>query len=68
MSTRQNRASAHVASSQDFILWITHDIVVAGAGIAGLTAALTAARLGRKTLVLSGDVLGAGNFSALKAV
>ena len=36
----------------------SYDIVVAGAGIAGLTAALTAARLGRKTLVLSGDVLG----------
>ena len=36
----------------------SYDIVIAGAGIAGLTAALTAARLGRKTLVLSGDVLG----------
>jgi thioredoxin reductase (NADPH) len=34
------------------------DIVVAGSGIAGLTAALTAARLGRKTLILTGDVLG----------
>jgi len=34
------------------------DIVVAGSGIAGLTAALTAARLGRKTLVLTGDLLG----------
>jgi thioredoxin reductase (NADPH) len=34
------------------------DIVVAGGGIAGLTAGLTAARLGRKTLVLTGDVLG----------
>ena len=34
------------------------DIVVAGAGVAGLTAALTAARLGRKTLLLTGDVLG----------
>ena len=34
------------------------DIVVAGGGIAGLTAALTAARLGCKTLVFSGDVLG----------
>jgi len=34
------------------------DIVVAGGGIAGLTAGLTAARLGRKTLVLTGDLLG----------
>ena len=34
------------------------DIVIAGGGIAGLTAALTAARLGCKTFVLSGDVLG----------
>jgi thioredoxin reductase (NADPH) len=34
------------------------DIVIAGSGIAGLTAALTAARLGRKTLVLAGDTLG----------
>jgi thioredoxin reductase (NADPH) len=31
---------------------------MAGGGIAGLTAALTAARLGCKTFVLSGDVLG----------
>jgi thioredoxin reductase (NADPH) len=35
-----------------------YDIVVAGGGIAGLTSALTAARLGRKTFVLTGDVLG----------
>lgn len=34
------------------------EIIVAGAGIAGLTAGLTAARLGRSTLVLTGDVLG----------
>ena len=34
------------------------DVIVAGAGIAGLTAALTTARLGRRTMVLSGDVLG----------
>jgi thioredoxin reductase (NADPH) len=34
------------------------DLVIAGGGIAGLTAAVTAVRLGRKTLVLTGDVPG----------
>jgi thioredoxin reductase (NADPH) len=34
------------------------DVVIAGGGIAGLTAAGTVARLGRKTLVLTGDVPG----------
>jgi thioredoxin reductase (NADPH) len=34
------------------------DVAIVGAGIAGLTAGLTAARLGRKTLVVTGDVLG----------
>jgi len=34
------------------------DVAIAGGGIAGLTAAVTAARLGRKTLVLTGDVPG----------
>jgi thioredoxin reductase (NADPH) len=34
------------------------DVLIAGGGIAGLTAAVTAARLGRKTLVLTGDVPG----------
>ena len=34
------------------------EIVIAGAGIAGLTAAMTAARLGRKTLLLMGNVPG----------
>jgi thioredoxin reductase (NADPH) len=34
------------------------DIVIAGGGVAGLTAALTAARLGCKTLTLTGDILG----------
>jgi thioredoxin reductase (NADPH) len=35
-----------------------YDIVVAGGGVAGLTAGLTAARLGRSTLVLAGVVPG----------
>jgi thioredoxin reductase (NADPH) len=35
-----------------------YDIVIAGGGLAGLTAGVTAARLGRKTLVLTGDVMG----------
>ena len=34
------------------------DVVIAGGGIAGLTAGMTAARLGRKTLVLTGDIPG----------
>ena len=36
----------------------TYDIVIAGGGIAGLTAGLTAARLGRATLVLTGGLPG----------
>jgi thioredoxin reductase (NADPH) len=34
------------------------DVVIAGGGIAGMTAGVTAARLGRKTVVLTGDVPG----------
>lgn len=34
------------------------EVVIAGSGLAGLTAALTSARLGRRTLILTGDVLG----------
>jgi thioredoxin reductase (NADPH) len=43
------------------------EIVIAGGGIAGLSAALAAARLGRKTLVLAGDVLG-GNLLSIERV
>ncbi len=35
-----------------------YEVVIAGGGIAGLSAALASARLGRKTLVLTGEVLG----------
>jgi thioredoxin reductase (NADPH) len=34
------------------------DVAIAGGGIAGMTAGLTCARLGRRTVVLTGDVLG----------
>jgi thioredoxin reductase (NADPH) len=34
------------------------DVVIAGGGMAGMSAAMTSARLGRRTLVLTGDVLG----------
>jgi thioredoxin reductase (NADPH) len=34
------------------------DVVVAGGGIAGMSAGVTSARLGRSTLILTGDVLG----------
>jgi len=34
------------------------DVVIAGAGIAGMTAGVTSARLRRRTLVLTGDILG----------
>ena len=43
------------------------EIVIAGGGIAGLSAALAAARLGRQTLVLAGDVLG-GNLLSIERV
>ena len=43
------------------------DILVAGAGIAGLTAGLTAARLGRSVQVLTGGVLG-GNLLSIEKI
>jgi thioredoxin reductase (NADPH) len=43
------------------------EIIVVGGGIAGLTAGLTAARLGRSTLVLTGDQLG-GNLLSIEKI
>jgi thioredoxin reductase (NADPH) len=43
------------------------DVVIAGSGIAGLTAGLTAARLGRRTLVLTGDMPG-GQLVSIEAI
>jgi thioredoxin reductase (NADPH) len=40
------------------ILATEFDVVIAGGGIAGMSAAAATARLGRRTLVLTGDVLG----------
>ncbi|MGE3246293.1 MAG: NAD(P)/FAD-dependent oxidoreductase [Beijerinckiaceae bacterium] len=36
----------------------SYDVIIAGGGIAGLTAATTAARLGMRTLIFTGGVLG----------
>jgi thioredoxin reductase (NADPH) len=44
-----------------------YEIIVAGGGIAGLTAGLTAARLGRRTLILTGDQLG-GNLLSIEKI
>ncbi len=43
------------------------DVVIAGGGIAGLTAGTVSARLGRKTLVLVGDMLG-GNLLSIERI
>ncbi len=43
------------------------DVVIAGGGIAGLTAGTVSARLGRKTLVLIGDMLG-GNLLSIERI
>ena len=43
------------------------DVVIAGGGIAGLTAATISARLGRKTMVLIGEMLG-GNLLSIEKI
>ena len=42
------------------------DVLIAGSGIAGLSAALTSARLGRSTVLVTGDVLGGQLLSIAK--
>ena len=44
-----------------------YDVLIAGGGVAGLTAALTSARLGRKTKVLTGPALG-GNLVSIERI
>lgn len=44
-----------------------YEIIVCGGGIAGLTAGLTAARLGRRTMILTGDQLG-GNLLSIEKI
>jgi thioredoxin reductase (NADPH) len=44
-----------------------YDIIVAGGGVAALTAGLVAARLGRRTLILAGHVLG-GNLLSIERI
>lgn len=44
-----------------------HEVVIAGGGIAGLTAGTVSARLGRKTLILIGDMLG-GNLLSIEKI
>jgi thioredoxin reductase (NADPH) len=61
------RAILHETLRQVLILETTSDILILGGGIAGLSAALCAARLGRKTHVLTGNVLG-GHLLSIESV
>lgn len=56
------KTEVHVAHLEE-----TFDVAVIGGGIAGLTAALTSARLGRRTVVVTGPSMG-GNLLSLERV
>ena len=43
------------------------DVVVVGGGVAGMTAGMTAARLGRRALVITGDILG-GQLASIEKI
>jgi thioredoxin reductase (NADPH) len=46
---------------------MTIDVLIAGGGLTGLTAAVTAARLGRSTMVLTGEMLG-GQLTSINVI
>jgi thioredoxin reductase (NADPH) len=61
------RAILHESAQQVGILETASDILIIGGGMAGLSAALCAARLGRRTHVLTGTTLG-GHLLSIESV